>query len=83
MVVHLFARVPDLAQILVERSERDKAANKFSSFFNYIFVGSSAPALGANYNIPVYRIRNMDEICPVDGTLNRDAIDSHESISSK
>jgi hypothetical protein len=76
--VHLFARVPDLPKKLGERAERDKVANKVVSFFDCLFVGSSNPALGANYNVIGYRLRDMDEICPIDGASNDNFLDDHK-----
>jgi hypothetical protein len=59
----------------VELSRRDEANNEPHSFFNDLFVGATRPAVGANYNILGYRLRDMDEVCAVHGALDRDFAD--------
>jgi hypothetical protein len=70
--IELFARVPGLLEKLLERSRLNVANNKPHSFFNDLFVGASRPAVGANYNVVGYRLRDMDEICSTHGAADGD-----------
>jgi hypothetical protein len=78
--IELFAWIPGLPKHLLERAEGDKAANKVPSFFNYLFEGSSSPAIGANYNVVGYRLRDMDEWGLVGGAAdgNFSNFDGHD-----
>lgn len=55
--VHLFAHKPMLPQKLIERARADKAANKPSSFFDYLFEGTSHPVVGVSYQTVGYQLR--------------------------
>ena len=68
--IALFARVPGLAQHLLERGEREVGPSKVAPFFDYLFIASSSPAVGANYNVVGYRLRDMDEMYLVNRTTN-------------
>ncbi len=64
----LFSGVPGLLEKLCDRARRDVIDNKPHTFFDDLFVGSSHPAVGANYNVVGYRLRNVHKLRFVDGT---------------
>lgn len=74
-VICLFARIPGLAKHLLERAERDVVGDQVAPFFDYLFVSSSSPAVGADYHVVGYRPRNANEIGLVDGAPNGDLSD--------
>lgn len=61
-VIELFARVPALPQKLLDLVERNIGPDQIPAFFHHIFVGSSHPAPGANYNVIGYRLRDVNEM---------------------
>lgn len=75
VVIPLFARVPSLAKKLMDNAGGDIADDKAHSFFNDLFVGTSRPAVGANYNIVGYRLRDVDELHAMCGAAEGNLMD--------
>jgi hypothetical protein len=70
--IELFARIPGLPQQLLERAEREEAADEVAPFFNYLFEGASSPAVGAHYDVVCCRLRDTDERNLASGAVNGD-----------
>lgn len=70
--VDLFAARPDLLHQLSDSARRQKIREEAGSLFNYLFVGASHPALGANYNVVGYRLREVHQSALVDRTADGD-----------
>jgi hypothetical protein len=71
-VIPLFARVPGLLQKLLDNAAREVVADKAHPFFDDLFVAAPHPAVGANYYVVGYRLRNPNEWNFMDGTLDPD-----------
>jgi hypothetical protein len=80
--IGLFTRVPGLLEKLLELARRDVADDKPHSFFNDLFVGASCPAVGANYNVVGYRLRNVDELRMMCGAADGDCADFDGHVAS-
>jgi hypothetical protein len=82
-VIPLFARVPNLAQKLLELSKREVVGEKPHTFFDDLFVRTSGPAVGANYHVVGYRLRNPDQRDSVDGATdgNLANLDCHATVN--